>query len=190
MVPVRPAPNVFNSISCSLTSGAKPRHANITSMPYFFWAILCAGCALRYGTCFHRPQPRRRSCRSSSGNVARQPRKAFNEQNYSFAAAKFQELFQKFSGHPQVNAARYGLALSYIDGAERNFEKAIDPLNALAGNAGFPEHANAVYYLVFAHRGIAMNDLASAENGIDGLPQGVRVASLISAFPWPTGKQT
>ncbi len=89
-------------------------------------------------------------------------RNAFNEQNYSFAAARFQEFVQKFSGHPQVNSARYGLALSYLDGPERNFEKAIEPLTALAGNAGFPEHAYAVYYLGLAQRGVALNDLALA----------------------------
>src|SRR4051794_24674264 len=56
-------------------------------------------------------------------------RKAYNEQNLPFAAAKFQEFLQKFGGHAQVNAARYGLSLCYIDGPERNFEKAIEPLN-------------------------------------------------------------
>jgi cellulose synthase operon protein C len=88
--------------------------------------------------------------------------KAFNEQNYPFAAAKFQEFVQKFSGHPQVNAARYGLGLSYIDGPERNFEKAIEPLSALAGNPGFAEHPYAVYYLGLAYRGAALNDLVLA----------------------------
>jgi TolA-binding protein len=89
-------------------------------------------------------------------------RKAYNEQNYPFAAARFTEFLQKFGGHPQANSARYGLALCYIDGPERNFEKAIEPLNPLAGNAGLPEHPYALYYLGLAQRGIGLNDLALA----------------------------
>ena len=72
-------------------------------------------------------------------------RKAYNEQNYPFAAAKFTEFVQKFGGHPQANAARYGLALCQIDGPEHNFEKAIESLNPLAGNAALPEHPYAVH---------------------------------------------
>ncbi len=94
-------------------------------------------------------------------------RKAYNENNLPFASSKFSEFLQKFGGHPQANAARYGLALCYIDGPERNFEKAIEPLNPLAGNANLPEHPYAVYYLGIAKRGLALNDLALA-----GMKQG------------------
>lgn len=89
-------------------------------------------------------------------------RKAYNENNLPFAATKFSEFLQKFGGHPQANAARYGLALCYLDGPERNFEKAIDPLTPLAGNANLPEYPYAVYYLGIAKRGAALNDLALA----------------------------
>ena len=89
-------------------------------------------------------------------------RKAYAEPNYPFAAARFTEFLQKFGGHPQVNSARYGLALCLIDGPERNFEKAIEALNLLAGNGGIPEHPYAVYYLGLAHRGLGMTDLALA----------------------------
>ncbi len=89
-------------------------------------------------------------------------RKAYNEQNLPFAATKFQEFLQKFGGHPQANAARYGLALCFIDGPERNFEKAIEPLNQLAGNTAFPDHPYAVYYLGLAQRGMGLNELAQA----------------------------
>lgn len=89
-------------------------------------------------------------------------RKAYNEQNLPFAATKFSEFLQKFGGHPQANAARYGLALCYLDGPERNFEKAIEPLNPLVGNTALPEQPYAVYYLGIAKRGLALNDLALA----------------------------
>lgn len=89
-------------------------------------------------------------------------RKAYNEQSHPFAAAKFTEFLQKFGNHPQANAARYGLGLCYIDGAERNFEKAVESLNPLAGNAATPEHPYAVYHLGLAHRGAGLNDVVLA----------------------------
>lgn len=101
-------------------------------------------------------------------------RKAYNEQNLPFAATKFVEFLQKFGGHPQANAARYGLALCYIDGPERNYEKAIEPLNPLAGNAGLPEHPYAVYYLGIAKRGLALNDLALAATKQGGEQQQIQ----------------
>ena len=95
--------------------------------------------------------------------------KAFNDQNYPFATAKFSEFIQKYGNHPQVNAARYGLALCYLDGSERNFEKAIDPLNALAGNAMIVEQPRALYYLGIAKRGLGMADvtLATSKQGAE-----------------------
>ena len=89
-------------------------------------------------------------------------RKAYNEQNYPFAAAKFQEYLQKFGGNPNANAARYGLGLCLIDGPERNFEKAIEPLSALAGATTSPDHPYALYYLGVANRGAGINDLMVA----------------------------
>src|SRR5262249_27558847 len=76
--------------------------------------------------------------------------------------AKFTEFLQKFANHANANAARYGLALCLIDGPERNFEKALEPLNQLAANANLPEHPYAVYYLGLCQRGLALNDLAQA----------------------------
>lgn len=86
-------------------------------------------------------------------------RKAYNEQNYPFAAAKFQEYVQKFGGMPGVHSARYGLALCHLDGPEQNFEKALEPLGHLVGNTAIPEYPYALYYLGLANRGLAINDL-------------------------------
>ncbi len=89
-------------------------------------------------------------------------RKAYNEQNYPFASAKFLEYLQKFSNQPGVNGARYGLALSFIESPERNYEKAIEQLTPLAGNASLPEYPTALYYLALSQRGMALNDLTLA----------------------------
>jgi hypothetical protein len=89
-------------------------------------------------------------------------RKAYNEQNYPFAIGKFQEYLQKFGNHPQASSARLALGICYIDGSERNFEKAVVPLTHLVGNTALPEQPYANYYLGLAKRGIAMNQLAAA----------------------------
>lgn len=89
-------------------------------------------------------------------------RKAYNEGQHPFAAKQFREFLQKFGGHAKANDARYGLALSLIDGPERNFEQAIEPLSHLAGANQFPDHPYAVYYLGLAQRGVGVNELAQA----------------------------
>jgi TolA-binding protein len=88
-------------------------------------------------------------------------RKAYNEGNLPFAAKQFREFIQKFGGHAKANDARYGLALSLLDGPERNFEQAIEPLNYLVGQNQFPEHPQSLYYLGLAHRGLGVLDLAN-----------------------------
>ena len=42
-------------------------------------------------------------------------RKAANEGNHAFAAGKFKEFVEKFGGHAQVQAARYGWGLSLLE---------------------------------------------------------------------------
>ena len=101
-------------------------------------------------------------------------RKAYNEQNYPFAAARFREYIQKFGNSPQAGAARYGLALCLIDGPERDFQKALEPLNQLAGNTSLPEHPYAIYYLGLAQRGLALNDLVQASSKQGGEQQQLR----------------
>ena len=63
-------------------------------------------------------------------------RKAHNELNYPFAIQRYAEFLQKFGGHAQANAARYQLALAYIESPERNYDKALETLNPIVGNAG------------------------------------------------------
>ncbi|MCE9532725.1 MAG: tetratricopeptide repeat protein [Planctomycetes bacterium] len=89
-------------------------------------------------------------------------RKAQNDGNYPFAITKYQEYIQKYANQPQVNAARYGLAVCMIDGPDRNYEKAIEPLNQLVGNTALPEHPYAVYYMGIAQRGQALSELSQA----------------------------
>jgi TolA-binding protein len=89
-------------------------------------------------------------------------RRAYNEKNYPFAAARFREFLTKFPGHKEVPAVRYGLALSLVDGPERDYDKAIEQLNALAGMKDFPEYPHVLYFLGLAQRGMGNKSLALA----------------------------
>jgi len=86
-------------------------------------------------------------------------RKAHNEANYPFAIQRYTEFLQKFGGHAQANATRYQLALAYLDSPEKNYDKAIENLNPLVGNAALPEHPHALYYGGLALRGQGLKEL-------------------------------
>jgi TolA-binding protein len=86
-------------------------------------------------------------------------RKAHNESNYPFAIQRYAEFLQKFGGHPQANAARYQLALAYIESPERNFDKALEALGPLVGNAGLPEHPYALYHAGLSSRGQGLREI-------------------------------
>jgi TolA-binding protein len=89
-------------------------------------------------------------------------RRAYNEKNYTFAAARFQEFLTKHAGHKQYNSARYGLALCHIEGPGRDYAKAALQLNHLAGNKTAPEYRFVLYYLGFAKRGQGIKALETA----------------------------
>jgi TolA-binding protein len=90
-------------------------------------------------------------------------RKAFNEKNYPFAAKAFREFTQKFGGHKDAVAARYGLALSLIDGPERNYSEARDLFQNLAGVKEFADAPLAVYYAALCARGQGIAELNQAD---------------------------
>src|SRR5262249_39426848 len=55
-------------------------------------------------------------------------RKAYNDKNYPFAAARFREFLTRFGNHTHTPAARYGLALALLDGPERDYAGAREQL--------------------------------------------------------------
>ena len=57
---------------------------------------------------------------------------AYNEKDYPFAAGRFREFLGKFGNHKDAPAARYGLALSLIDGPDKDYNGAVEQLQ----NAG------------------------------------------------------
>jgi TolA-binding protein len=89
-------------------------------------------------------------------------RKAFNEHNYPFAISRFREYLQRFGGHKDAPAARYGLALTLIEGPQKNYVEARDLLQPLAGNKGLPDYPAIVYHLGLAVRGLGVEELKLA----------------------------
>ena len=54
---------------------------------------------------------------------------------------------------------RYQLALAHLESPEHNFDKAIENLNPLVGNAGLAEHPYALYHAGLALRGLGLKEL-------------------------------
>ncbi|HJZ54121.1 MAG TPA: tetratricopeptide repeat protein [Gemmataceae bacterium] len=104
-------------------------------------------------------------------------RKAYNDGNPQFAAEKFREFLQKFGGHKDANAARYGLGLAILDLPDRNYPQAIEALGPPAGDANFPDRPLAVYYLAVAHRGQGLKELAEGVAKPNEMPQRQQAAT-------------
>jgi TolA-binding protein len=86
-------------------------------------------------------------------------RRAYNEKNYAFAATRFREFLSKFGNHKEANAARYGLALSFLEAQPPNCQAALEQLQPLAGNKDFSEYPFVLYYLGSARRGLGLKEL-------------------------------
>ena len=67
-------------------------------------------------------------------------RRAYNEKNYPFAAQRFKEFLDKYGNHKEAQSARYGLALALLDGPERDYQRALDTLQPLAGAKEFADY--------------------------------------------------
>jgi cellulose synthase operon protein C len=89
-------------------------------------------------------------------------RRAYNEKNYPFAVTRFREFLAKFGNHKDVPSARYGLALSLLESPERDYNGALEQLQALLGNKDFPDYAFVLYHFAAAKRGQGVKELAEA----------------------------
>jgi TolA-binding protein len=81
-------------------------------------------------------------------------RKAYNDGNPTAARDLFKQFLQKFGGHPQATAARYGLGLALGNSPEQDFAAALEPLNQAAGDGGFADRGLVLYHLALCHRAI------------------------------------
>ncbi len=88
----------------------------------------------------------------AAGMLLASSRRAYNEKNYPFAAARFREFLSKYPGHKELHSARFGLALCLVEGPERDYDKALEQLNQLTGNKALPEQPFALYYAGLCRR--------------------------------------
>jgi TolA-binding protein len=91
-------------------------------------------------------------------------KRAYNEKNYPFAAGRFREFLQRHGGHRDAHAARYGLALCLLDGPQRDYDRALEQLQPLAGARSLPEYPFVLYYTGLARRGQGVAALALAKS--------------------------
>jgi hypothetical protein len=68
-------------------------------------------------------------------------RKAYNDKNQGFAVGQFREFLNRFGGHRNASAARYGLALALLESSPPNYQEARDLLQGLTGNKDAPDFA-------------------------------------------------
>src|SRR5262249_5743648 len=73
------------------------------------------------------------------------------------------QFLQKFGNHKEANAARYGLALALVEGEQRNYDKALEQLNQLAGVKDFEDRPHVLYYTGLSRRGQGVTSLAQAQ---------------------------
>lgn len=98
------------------------------------------------------PLPAQMSQDEQAALLLNSARRAYQEKNYPFAAARFREFLGRFGGHREAAQARYGLALCLSEGPERNYDQALEQLGSLAGNKALPEHPFVLYYSGLARR--------------------------------------
>ncbi|MDB5309996.1 MAG: TPR-domain containing protein [Gemmataceae bacterium] len=102
--------------------------------------------------------------------------KGYNDANPQFAADRFREFLQKFGGHKDANAARYGLGLALLDLPTPDHLKAIEALGPPANEAASPDRPLALYYLAAAHRGLGHKELAEGVARPNEMPQRTQAA--------------
>ncbi len=96
---------------------------------------------------------------------------AFNAKDYAFAAGRFREFLSRFGNEKNAPAARYGLALSLIDGPDKDYNAAADQLRTLVNSKDSPDYPFYVYYLGLAQRGQGVKALAQIRAKPSDAPQ-------------------
>src|SRR5262249_19213459 len=104
-------------------------------------------------------------------------RKAYNDGNPTFATEKFREFTQKFGGHKEVQAARYGLGLALLDLPERDYAKALEALGPPAGDANFADRPLALYSAAASDRGLGLKELEQSVQRPNEMPQRQQAAN-------------
>jgi tetratricopeptide (TPR) repeat protein len=127
-----------------------------------FPAICCAGVVVLLASFYPPALAQQLNPDEAALMLLNSARKAFNEKNHPFAAERFRAFLAKHSGHREAASARYGLALALLDGPQKDYQAALEPLQQLAGVQDFADRPFVLYYLGYAHRGLGHQSLAEA----------------------------
>ncbi|QEL13808.1 tetratricopeptide repeat protein [Limnoglobus roseus] len=93
-----------------------------------------------------------------AGMAINAARKAYNEGNLPAAREQFKQVIAKFPNQ-QGTAAKYGLALTFMNAPEQDFASAVEPLTQAAGDGGFSEKGLVLYHLAVAQRMIGLKEV-------------------------------
>ncbi|MDA1141385.1 MAG: tetratricopeptide repeat protein [Planctomycetota bacterium] len=110
-------------------------------------------------------------------------RRAYNDQEFGFAAARFREFLSRFAGNPQTIHAQFGLALALIDSKSASDEElttAVQQLTEVVKVKDFSEQRHALYYLGLGYRRLGESVMAKAESSQP--PSAALLATAIKHF--------
>ena len=105
-----------------------------------------------------------------AGIVLNSARRAYNDGEFGFAAARFGEFLARFEKHPDALQARFGLGLAIVDSGaadEKAYQTVVEQLTAVAAANEFSEKPLALYYLGLGHRGQARIALEKGKKAPD-----------------------
>lgn len=104
-------------------------------------------------------------------------RKAYADANPQFAVDRFREFLNKFGGHKDANAAKYGLGLALLDLPDRNYQQALEAFTPAANTPTFADRPLALYYAGVCRRGLGQNELAQGVQKPNEMPQRQQTAN-------------
>jgi TolA-binding protein len=110
-------------------------------------------------------------------------RDAYNQKNYPSAADRFREFLSKYGQHKEVPSARYGLAMSLIEGPAKDYAAASEQLQQVAGNKDMPEHPFVLYYLGLSQRALGVKAAARPDEAQKRFEEAAKqYAAAMTAF--------
>ncbi|MDP6503913.1 MAG: tetratricopeptide repeat protein, partial [Planctomycetota bacterium] len=94
-------------------------------------------------------------------------KRAYNDKQYGYAAARFREFLARFATSPQALHAKFGLALTLIDSrgaSDEELKTAVAQLTEVVAAKDFLERQHALYYLGLGNRRLGESAMFKAKS--------------------------
>ena len=114
--------------------------------------------------------------------------KAFNQGDPTTAAAKFNEVVQKFGGTRAALGAKYGLGLLQLTADNPDFGKAVELFMPAANDGGFADRGQALYQLGVCQRAVGLREVEKNKGEADKR-FGEAMNSFRAAMDWFAGQK-